>query len=159
MLPIQPETDDDSWVWTNHHQGSVHLWIKWFDFDGSELTRGFGLEPTRVQLRGQPKQTPKGTRIGSDVYAKDSWFLDRPVPGGRWPSDVILEILPALERAPQLIERVWAAGGNAALVVHAVQRGSQFAVGEQFEVDLLRRLGALRVELGFEAFGGDKTPG
>lgn len=116
--------------------------------DPAEITREIGLTPLRAWRFGEPRFTPKGTRL------EGTWHDTRWSHGFELDRNATIEtaIVVALERltvAGRLLATLRGTGGTAELIISLRSDAHQ---GASIGADLLKALADLGVGLGIEVF-------
>lgn len=116
--------------------------------DPARITREIGLEPASSWQRGEPRVTPKGTRL-EGVWRDTRWTYEFDLGRVATVEAAIASAVDRLAGARGLLARLRQTGGTAELIVSLPGEAYQ---GASIPVALLHDLAELGVGLGIEVF-------
>ena len=121
--------------------------------DPADITREFGFLPLRAWRCGEPRFTPKGTRLGG-IWRDTRWSHGFELEENATIEAAIASALEKLAMTGRFLATLLETGGTAELILSLPGDAHQ---GASIRVEVLRRLADLGVSLGIELF--PKTSG
>jgi hypothetical protein len=118
------------------------------DADPADITRETGLVPSRAWRCGEPRFTPKGTRL-EGVWRDTRWSHRFELDKNATIETAIASALGALTVARPLIATLRGTGGTAELIMSLP--GDTYR-GALVSIELLKALADLGISLGIEVF-------
>lgn len=116
--------------------------------DPSDITRAVGLTPSRSWRCGEPRFTPKGTRLDG-VWRDTRWSHGFKLDKKATIKTAIASALDALAPASPFLSSLRETGGTAQLIMSLPGDTYQ---GASIKADLLKALADLGISLGIEVF-------
>lgn len=116
--------------------------------DPAEITREVGLEPLRSWRSGEPRQTPKGTRL-EGVWPDTRWSHGFTLHKNATLETAVASALDKLKAAERYLAKLRGTGGSAELIVSLPGDAHP---GASVSSELLKGLADLGVDLGIEVF-------
>lgn len=127
----------------------IRLLIKHPSIDPATITAKLGLAPTGMTRRsGAPRETPKGNPLPG-LWHQSTWSHHIDIRDKRSFFDEVVQLLELLEPNAAFLSEIIDSGGAIEMTVDLFGERN---IGDSLGADHLRRLGALRINLGVEVF-------
>ena len=129
----------------------IHVRLQHPDMDPDLISSAMGEEPFRKWWAGHQRMAPKGQLL--DGVYKHTYWCDQGLQGeGHDLAETLESELEKLESNKGFLAEFCSTGGEIMLVIAWFT--GEMNTGEVFDWELLKRLAALQITLGFDVYGG-----
>jgi hypothetical protein len=134
----------------------IELLIVHPTMDPAEISTALGLDAEFAHRVGEPRKTPKGTRL-SGTYQDTRWrYSRRHETQGQWFAGKIAELIDCIEPHKAFLKELRSTGGKACLILQLLGDGY---FGDELPHAVLARLIDLELDFGIECFADPSAGG
>lgn len=129
----------------------IRLRLRHPKMDPDSISSALEMQPSHTSKAGQQRMTPEG-KLLRGVYRETRWSTLFAEGGGFDLVETLTSHLTELEKRKTFLAELYSTGGH--IEIDIAWFTGEKNTGQIFDWELLKRLAALKIDLGFDVYGG-----